>query len=192
MGRNIFAEMAEVSKKLPPPSAIKAMADAAQALRQAGVFLESPLNHERPAVGMPPARPETPDQETAPPKPATDTQTPMQGAAAAPQTNPVKATLKWLKSKKRQFIVRHNEPEMPIFENGAITHIKPSISEWRIKRTAAFIYRALCEAAENREIPLEIDAIADFMINNLKQKDGSDITKDSLTKADKRRQSSPK
>jgi hypothetical protein len=84
MRRNIFAEIAEVSKKLPP-STLKAMADMAQDLHRAGVFPESPQNHENPATGMPPARPETPNQETTPAKPAPDAQSPVQGIAAVPE-----------------------------------------------------------------------------------------------------------
>ena len=84
MGRNIFAEMAKAIKEFPP-STLKAMADMAQDLHRAGVFPESPRNHERPAAGMPPARPETPNQETTPSKPAPDAQSPVQGIAAVPE-----------------------------------------------------------------------------------------------------------
>jgi hypothetical protein len=121
-----------------------------------------------------------------------EAQIPGQSRAAVPQTNPIKATLKWLKNSDRQYIVCHNEPEEPGFENGAMTYVKPSVSEWRITKPAAFIYRGLVKAAENREIPFAKDAIADFMINNLKTSNGKDITKDSLTKADKRRQKTTK
>jgi hypothetical protein len=104
--------------------------------------------------------------------------------------DPAKATLIWLR--KRQHIIKYTEPNTPVMLNGAIEHIKPPISEWRIAKTEAYIYRELCSAAEAGEIPFIKDAISDFMINNLKQKNGDDITQDSLTKADKRRQNQTK
>lgn len=124
-------------------------------------------------------------QNNTPQENRTETQTPVRCAAVF-ETNIIKVTLKWLSSRDRQFITRHNEPEIPILENGAIKYIKPSISEWRIVKPVAFIYRELCGAAEHGEIPLTRDAIADFMINNLKTKNGKEITKDSLVKAAER------
>jgi hypothetical protein len=115
-------------------------------------------------------------------------QPPTEMTAAAPDTqppdNPVKATIRWLIN--RQYIIKHTETETPVMLNGAIDHIKPSVLEWRIARTVAFIYRELMKAAENGEIPLGKNVILDFMINNLKQKNGGDITHDSLVKAEKR------
>jgi hypothetical protein len=103
-----------------------------------------------------------------------------------PQTDPAKVTLNWLRSKKRQYIIKHTEPDRSVLRSGALEFRNPPKTEWRITKPAAFIYRRLCEAAEKGEIPFAKDAIADFMINRLKRKDGKDITKDSLTKADNR------
>jgi hypothetical protein len=100
--------------------------------------------------------------------------------------DPVKVTLNWLRNRDRQYIKRHTEPDRPVMANGAIDYIEPTKSEWRITKPAAHIYRELCKAAETGEILLAKAAVPDFMINNLRRKDGDDITKDSLTHADKR------
>jgi hypothetical protein len=136
--------------------------------------------------------PSPPQAQTETPETAQDTQAPAQGTAAASKTDPAAATTRWLKNKERQYIIKHTEPDTPVMLNGALEHIEPSISEWRIAKPAAFIYRELCGAAERGEIQFTKEAIADFMINNLKQKGGGDITHDLLTKAEKRRQNQTK
>jgi hypothetical protein len=119
-----------------------------------------------------------------------DTQAP-EADGKAQSGDPVKQTLQWLKSK--QYITLYTEGEKPALKNGAFEYIEPSKKEWRISKTktAAFVYRELCGAAENGQIPLAIDAIPDFMINNLKQKNGEDVTKNAIEKAAKLRQTSP-
>jgi hypothetical protein len=121
---------------------------------------------------------EKPAEKTTP-----DAQAPEQIKAV--QADTIKVTLKWLQ-RDRHYITRYTAPEKPVMRNGAIEYIEPSVSEWRIAKPVAFIYRELYRAAEAGEIPLAKDAVADFMINNLKQKDGGDIKKDSLKKAAKR------
>jgi hypothetical protein len=107
-------------------------------------------------------------------------------SAAAAEAVLVDATLKWLCNKERLYITRHTEPEKAVVKNGAMEFWEPAKSEWRITKSVASIYRELCEAAENGKIPFAKSAIADFMINYLKMNDGTDITKDSLIKADER------
>jgi hypothetical protein len=110
-------------------------------------------------------------------------------APTVSKTDPVKETIKWLKNTDRQYIIKYTEPETAVMLSGALSHIKPPVSEWRIAKPAAFIYRELMNAAENSIISLGKNAIADFMINNLKKKDGKDITIDSLIKAKERTKS---
>jgi hypothetical protein len=122
-------------------------------------------------------------------EPAPDTQALERKAAGVPK-DPTKATLIWLR--KKQWIKSELvEEKQPVPINGGLW-TPNNVYENRITKTAAFIYRGLVDAAENREIPLEKDAIADFMINSLKQKDGGNITHDLLTKADKRRKNKTK
>jgi hypothetical protein len=124
-------------------------------------------------------------QPQALPDPAPDIQPSVQRTAGAPK-DPTKATLNWFKGKqwiKNELI----EERPPVTINGGIW-TPNNIYEYRIKKTAAFIYRGLVETVENREISLGKDAITDFMINNLRKKYGGDITQDLLTKAEKRRQ----
>jgi hypothetical protein len=119
-----------------------------------------------------------------------DTQAPKQGAAKVSQNEDgddeyATATIKWLSSKDRQWIKHYTEEAHPVgsIENGI--EFSRQIDESRISKTktVAFIYRELVKAAKEGEIPLKESAIADFMINHLKLKDGKDITKDSLAKA---------
>lgn len=92
-----------------------------------------------------------------------------------------KDTLKWLKEK--EYIFRYTEPEKPIMKMGCLDHFEPPKSEWRITKHRSHIIRKLLEAAKKKEIMLKEDTIIDFMLNNLKTKDGGDITKESLVKA---------
>jgi hypothetical protein len=106
--------------------------------------------------------------------------------------DPAKATSNWLRD--RQYIRRYTESERLVMANGAIERIEQPKSEWRITKSEAYIYRELCKAAEEGEIPLAKAAVSDFMINKLRKKDGDVITRDSLmhaarrSKADKGRQ----
>jgi hypothetical protein len=123
-------------------------------------------------------------------EPAPDTQAPGQKAAETSTKDPIKVTLNWLAGK--QWIKKEQlEAKPPVPINGGIWE-HPKEYEWRITKTIAFIYRGLIDAAKNKEIPLEEDAIKNFMINNLKTKYGGEITPESLTKADKRRQTPTK
>jgi hypothetical protein len=121
-----------------------------------------------------------------PPETAVDVQASAQGTAAASKADPVKATMRWLKNEDRQYIRKHTKQETPVMLNGVLERIEPSVSEWRIIKPVAYIYRELCSASERGEISLTKDAISDFMFNNLKLRDGKDITKDSLVKAKER------
>jgi hypothetical protein len=100
----------------------------------------------------------------------------------------VKQATLWLKNK--QYIFLYTEPEKPFLEDGGIKYIEPPKKEWRIcrARTVAFIYRALLEASEKGEIHLGKDAISNFMINNLKDKNGADIKRDPIYQAEKSRE----
>jgi hypothetical protein len=122
-------------------------------------------------------------------KPSPDTQPSVQRAVRISK-DPTKATLVWLKGKQWiKYELVEEKPPVPI--NGGVW-TPNNVYEYRIRKTVAFIYRGLVKAAENGEIPLVKDTIIDFMINNLKNKDGGDITHDSLTKAEKSRQNQTK
>jgi hypothetical protein len=119
-------------------------------------------------------------------------QTPERKAATVSAKDTIKTTLNWLA--RKQWIKKELlEAKPPVPMNGGIWE-PPKEYVWRITKPAAFIYRALMEAAEKGEIPLEKDAdvIKNFMINNLKTNDDGEITSGSLTKADKRRQTPTK
>jgi hypothetical protein len=103
---------------------------------------------------------------------------------AANTADPGKETLNWLR--KKQYIIKHTEPEKPVVKNGAIEYFEPPKSEWRITGTLARITHELLKAAKNKEIPLEEDMIQDFILNNLKTRLGDDIIKKSLSKTIRR------
>jgi hypothetical protein len=58
-------------------------------------------------------------------------------------------------------------------------------NEWRITKTVAFIYRKLVTAVEAQEIPLNKNAVPDFIKNYLRDKNGKEITKNAIAKAAK-------
>jgi hypothetical protein len=107
-----------------------------------------------------------------------------------PPADPVKATKRWLIN--RQYIIKHTESDTPVMLNGAIDHIKPSVLEWRITKTVAFIYRELVSAAKKKESPLAENEVPNFIVNYLRNKNGSEITKNATDKAAKSRQKQPK
>jgi hypothetical protein len=118
-------------------------------------------------------------------EPAPDTQAPEQKAPEVSKKDPVKVILDWLRTK--QLIKRElAEEKPPVFLNGGVWE-PPKRHEWRITKSAAYIYRELVSAAKTNEIPIAESEVPGFMINYLRRKNGEEITKNAVDKAAKRR-----
>jgi hypothetical protein len=106
------------------------------------------------------------------------------------KTDTIKQILQWLRGK--QYAIHHTEEAQPVSMNNNGIEFTPEKKEWRITKTVAFIYRELVSAAIKKEIPLAESEVPDFIVNYLKNKDGSEITKNATDKAAKVRQNQPK